>query len=152
MARLSLCLRFVFGIHANFYICCFAGKAKGRSKKWRSFLQFPHISLCLHLRSERKSLYLAFTSSVVISLIRCRLDFNTNLSNHVFLVDLSYRQIYREPIGRDLFCAFCSSHCFTGGKLSRLETFLRAIVSLCLRTTLSHNMCYNMYISNKISM
>ncbi|CAB3988927.1 G -coupled receptor kinase 5-like [Paramuricea clavata] len=77
------------------YIKARESKAKGRSKKWRSFLQFPHISLCLHLKNE---------------------------------LDLSYHQIYREPIGRDLFCAFCASDCFADCKLSRLDSFLRAII------------------------
>lgn len=44
-------------------------------------------------------------------------------------VDLSYRQIYTEPIGRELFCEFCSSDSFADGELSRLDSFLRAIVS-----------------------
>ena len=77
------------------YIKARESKAKGRSKKWRSFLQFPHISLCLHLKNE---------------------------------LHLSYHQLYREPIGRDLFCEFCASDCFADGKLSRLDTFLQAII------------------------
>ncbi|XP_028390836.1 G protein-coupled receptor kinase 5-like isoform X2 [Dendronephthya gigantea] len=77
------------------YIKARESKAKGRSKKWRSFLQFPHISLCLDLKHE---------------------------------LDLSYHQIYREPIGRDLFCEFCASKCFADSKLSRLDNFLRAII------------------------
>ncbi|XP_046851462.1 G protein-coupled receptor kinase 5-like isoform X2 [Xenia sp. Carnegie-2017] len=77
------------------YIKARESKAKGRSKKWRSFLQFPHISLCIHLKNE---------------------------------LDLSYRQIYTEPIGRELFCEFCSSDSFADGELSRLDSFLRAII------------------------
>lgn len=41
---------------------------------------------------------------------------------------MSYHQIYREPIGRDLFCQFCASDRSAECKLSRLDGFLRGII------------------------
>lgn len=29
----------------------FAGKRKGKSKKWKQILKFPHISTCIHLKN-----------------------------------------------------------------------------------------------------
>jgi len=39
----------------EFHLRAFAGgcsKSKGRSKKWKTYLKFPHISECLDLRDE----------------------------------------------------------------------------------------------------
>jgi hypothetical protein len=74
----------------------------------------------------------------------------TFLSNILFLVDLSSHQLYREPIGRDLFCEFCASDCFADCKLSRLDSFLQAIVSNfrleCISTVDSYIYLYKLYI------
>ena len=41
---------FINFLNKNF--SSFIGRAKGKSKKWRLMLAFPHISECLHLKDE----------------------------------------------------------------------------------------------------
>uniref|UniRef100_A0A1B0BSJ5 G protein-coupled receptor kinase n=1 Tax=Glossina palpalis gambiensis TaxID=67801 RepID=A0A1B0BSJ5_9MUSC len=62
---------------------------KGKSKKWRKILQFPHISQCLHLKDK-------------LDRLSCSLSFTR--------IDISYAYVIdQQPIGRELFRQFCES-------------------------------------------
>lgn len=40
-------------IHSSFSVCAGGGDSnKGKSKKWKKILQFPHISICLDLKEK----------------------------------------------------------------------------------------------------
>lgn len=50
----------------TFFFCvvCFLGGSdsnKGKSKKWRKILQFPHISQCIHLKEKIGKFHLMFS-------------------------------------------------------------------------------------------
>ncbi|XP_064629953.1 G protein-coupled receptor kinase 5-like isoform X2 [Lineus longissimus] len=83
------------------------GKRKGKSKKWKQILRFPHISNCMDIKNKIPG---TGTGN------------DMNIGNS----DLSYKFILeQQPIGRQLFREFCR----TKPELERATHFLDAVDS-----------------------
>lgn len=98
---------------------------KGKSKKWKKILQFPHISQCVDLKP-----LIGTYIKIKINLLR-----NTNQILFIFwcnfifshLLDMRYSYIIdQQPIGRLLFLQFCEEE---RQEFHRYNVFLDSIVS-----------------------
>lgn len=83
---------------------------KGKSKKWRKILQFPHISQCIHLKDKIGTCNESVISRLSYAFCSC---INSIIVSFRFIsrfADVSYGYVIdQQPIGRILFRVFCEN-------------------------------------------
>uniref|UniRef100_A0A8C9WIY7 G protein-coupled receptor kinase n=1 Tax=Scleropages formosus TaxID=113540 RepID=A0A8C9WIY7_SCLFO len=100
--------------------CCVStgggGKRKGRSKKWREILRFPHISQCVELRSsiERDYSSLCVKQPIGRELFRMYCETKPKLKNCVRLLDaMDQYEVMpdekRRSHGEEIVCRFLTT-------------------------------------------
>lgn len=96
---------------------------KGKSKKWKKILQFPHISQCVDFKPLIGKLLDSKVQSS--SKLVCLYYYQFKI-NHVSDMKYSYI-IDQQPIGRLLFLQFCEEE---RQEFHKYNVFLDSIVSL----------------------
>lgn len=86
---------------------------KGRSRKWKTLLAFPHISNCLYLKN-----CLGIHEMILLILSRADLSYD-------FIVE-------QQPIGKRLFRLFCRSNNFISDVVDFVDSIVRFIILLCI--------------------
>lgn len=130
-------INFMRPFHYGIFTSCFSfvatgggGKRKGRSKKWKEILRFPHISQCTELGNTigmrlRAALFFVCKSAV----LNC-------LCASVISAERDYASICeKQPIGRLLFRLYCE----TKWKLHRCIQLLDAMVQTHIHTHMPHS-------------
>lgn len=133
---------------------CLAGKTKGRSKKWKELLKFPHHTISAPLKNEREfsswcmSLWKFVVWFVAVRLLSvCLISFESHLFSSdwlrvcsLYIVNLTYDRICeKEPIGRELFRQFCAGNAQLQRAIDFLDEVVRVpslAISLHIRTIL----------------